>query len=125
VDKTAIIYAGIGVAASALFRIIPILLQRWSEARAKAKEAKLFAFLAQHSPESARHRSRGTVPDTRRSTTDAQALPALEGQLRNAIFNADTRERLIKDALRHANGNRAAAIRKVLSDLHAENNRWS
>jgi hypothetical protein len=52
-------------------------------------------------------------------------LSALEAQLRNAIFDAHARERLVKDALRHTGGDRTAAIRRVLSDLHAENNRWS
>lgn len=49
----------------------------------------------------------------------------LERHLSTAIFDRGARERLVADALRHTGGNRAAAIRKVLSDLENENWRWS
>jgi hypothetical protein len=49
----------------------------------------------------------------------------LERHLSTAIFDPGARERLVADALRHTGGNRAAAIRKVLSDLENENRRWS
>jgi hypothetical protein len=41
------------------------------------------------------------------------------------ILNPDARERLVQDALPTTHGNREAALRKVLDDLHADNNRWS
>jgi hypothetical protein len=45
--------------------------------------------------------------------------------LRNAILNANARERLVKDAMRATGGDRSAAIRKVLRDLHEADKRWS
>jgi hypothetical protein len=65
------------------------------------------------------------VPEVRRESRPAAAPSALESRLRVAILSGDARERLIKDALTTTGGNREAAIRKVLDDLHAENNRWS
>jgi hypothetical protein len=54
-----------------------------------------------------------------------QTVSRLETELRLAILSPSARERLVQDALRIANGNREAALRRVLDDLHAENNRWS
>jgi len=68
---------------------------------------------------------RSSVPEVRRDVRQAAVDPALEAQLRAAILSADARQRLVQDAMTVTKGNRAAAIRKVLSDLHAENNRWS
>jgi hypothetical protein len=45
--------------------------------------------------------------------------------LRNAVLNANARERLVKDAMRATGGDRTAAIRKVLRDLYEEDKRWS
>jgi hypothetical protein len=44
--------------------------------------------------------------------------------LRTAIFDPAARERLIRDAMRTTGGDRVAAIRQVLRDLHADNARW-
>jgi hypothetical protein len=52
-------------------------------------------------------------------------LAALEGHLRNAILDPGARERLVNHAMRTSTGDRATAIRKVLADLHGENNRWT
>jgi hypothetical protein len=49
----------------------------------------------------------------------------LERHLRDAILNENARERLVNDAMRTNGGTRAAAIRKVLSDLGDEDKRWS
>jgi DNA-binding TFAR19-related protein (PDSD5 family) len=65
------------------------------------------------------------VPEVRRPATGGPQFAALEGQLRRAILSPDARERLVQNALRTTNGDRAAAIRKVLSDLFADNERWS
>jgi hypothetical protein len=64
------------------------------------------------------------VPEVRPATGAPQSA-ALEAQLSRAILSADARERLVQNALRTTNGDRPAAIRKVLSDLHADNQRWS
>ena len=124
-DKMTTTYAGVGLATCVLGFVGSILLQRRSRARAKANEAQINAFLARQPPGLAHQRLPGSVPNVRRSRRDGRALSALEAQLGNAIFDANARERLIRDALRHTGGDRAAAIRKVLNDLHAENNRWS
>ena len=124
-DKMTTTYVGVGLVTCVLGFVGWILLQRRSRARAQVNEAQLYAFLKRQPPGLAHQRLPGSVPNVRRSRGDGPALSALEAQLGNAIFDAGARERLIKDALRHTGGNRAAAIRKVLSDLHAENNRWS
>lgn len=62
---------------------------------------------------------KGSVPTTLKPKTD----PRLESELRSAILSADARERLVQDALRKTKGDRTAAIRRVLDDLRAENNR--
>lgn len=54
-----------------------------------------------------------------RSSTDS-----LEGRLRTAIFDAAARERLVREALPSTGGNRDEAIRKVLRDLAADNQRY-
>lgn len=52
-------------------------------------------------------------------------LAALERHLNTAILDPGARERLVSDALRHTGRDRAAAIRKVLTDLETEDRRWS
>lgn len=72
--------------------------------------------------------SRGSSPQTsiRRPQRDASRTDArLEAAFRSAILSSHARESLLQDALRKTNGDRTAAIRKVLDDLHMENNRWS
>ena len=56
---------------------------------------------------------------------EGSQLSALEGHLRSAVLDLNARERLVKDAMRDAGGNRAAAIRKVLRDLAEEDKRWA
>src|SRR5215472_5870897 len=69
--------------------------------------------IAQQSP--SRLRKRRPVPQ----------LAALEGHLRNAILDPGARERLVNDAVRTTAGDRAAAIGKVLADLHDDDKRWA
>jgi hypothetical protein len=71
---------------------------------------------------SARRPLAGSVPQVGRA---AGQLDMLERHLRTAIFDPGARERLVADALRRAGGNRAVAIRQVLSDLESEDRRWS
>jgi hypothetical protein len=61
----------------------------------------------------------------RRRPVQNPQLAALEGHLRNAILDPGARERLVNHAMRTSTGDRATAIRKVLADLHGENNRWA
>jgi hypothetical protein len=102
-NRVTAIYAGIGLAAFALALVGWAFLKRRSQARLLPPRSNVAKSSRRVSPEEAQ----------------------LEAQLRNAIFRAESREALIKDAMRSTSGNRAAAIRKVLNDLHADNNRWS
>jgi hypothetical protein len=65
------------------------------------------------------------VPEVYRRVSNEPQLSALEGQLRSAIFSAGARERLVQHALLTTNGDRVAAIRKVLEDLSKDHKRWS
>lgn len=69
--------------------------------------------------------SRPRAPAPGAHATADPALAALEGHLRNAILDAAARERLVCEAMRSVGDHRAAAIRKVLRDLHDEDKRWS
>jgi hypothetical protein len=129
VDKTATIYAGVGFAAWALAIVGCTLLLRKSKARPKAEASVSRAGTAPPSPESGRQRSTpscssGSVPAFHRPASSGPQLSVLEGQLRSAIFSAGARERLVQHALRKTNGDRVAAIRKVLNDLAEENKQW-
>ena len=64
-------------------------------------------------------------PGNLKPSVAVQTVSRLEAELRLAIFSPDARERLVQHALQITKGDRAAALRKVLDDLHAENNRWS
>lgn len=97
------------------------ILGRRSSARQRADKQLLDAVIQKQSAGSIR-RSSGSVPHAGRATGQ---LALLEGDLRNAIFDPGARERLVKDAIRATGGDRAAAIRKVLSDLEREDKRWS
>ena len=124
-DRITTIYAGVGVATCAL-ALVGRALQQRSRARARSNEALLNFMLQGQSAGPGPQPRRGSVPDARRPTGDRAQISGLEARLRSAILSADARERLIKEALNHtAGGDRAAAIRKVLSDLEAEHNRWS
>jgi hypothetical protein len=118
---TTTIYEGAGLVVSAIAVLGGILLR----ARSGANKNLLDAIVAAQSPGSGHQRQSGRVPDVRPSKGGGPQLSALEGHLRSAILNPQARERLIKDAMRTTGSDRTAAIRKVLSDLHAENNRWS
>jgi hypothetical protein len=77
----------------------------------------LDAIIERQSPKSSRHSKAPLAPA-------GAGLAALEGHLRTAILDPTARERLISAA--QASGrDRAAAIRKVLSDLQQEDKRWS
>src|SRR4051812_7545806 len=67
----------------------------------------------------------GSVEDTHQITRAGPGVAMLEAHLRNAILDPGARNRLINEATKGTRGDRAAAIQKVLNDLHAENNRWS
>ena len=131
-DRITTIYAGVGVATCAL-ALVGRALQQRSRARARSNEALLnfmlqgqYFMLQGQSAGPGPQPRRGSVPDARRPTGERAQISGLEARLRSAILSADARERLIKEALNHtAGGDRAAAIRKVLSDLEAEHNRWS
>ena len=64
----------------------------------------------------------GTVP---KAGKPSRQLALLEGHLRIAILDPGARERMVAQAMRSVGSDRAAAIRKVLADLEAENKRWS
>jgi hypothetical protein len=125
-DTTTAIYAGVGLAGCAL----AILHRLRIPDRSNAKDIQKHPGIAQPSPESARQRQTrsrlsGSVPEVRRPASGGPDFAALEGQLRAAILSADARERLVQHALQTVNGDRAAAIRKVLNDLSSDNKRWS
>ena len=48
----------------------------------------------------------------------------LEAEFRSAILSPEARESLLQDALRKTNGDRVAAMRRVLEELHGDNERW-
>ena len=118
---TTTIYAGAGLVVSAIAVFGGILLR----VRSGANKNLLNAIVAGQSSGSGHQRQSGSAPDVRPAKGSGPQLSALEGHLRSAILNPQARERLIKDAMRTTGTDRSAAIRKVLSDLHAENNRWS
>jgi hypothetical protein len=119
------IYLGIGLTACVLALIGWSLLRRKASAQ-PSDEDLLDAIIARQSPGSGRQRQRTPRrgPDVRQSAASGPQLSALEGHLRNAILDASTGERLLKDAMTSGVG-RASAIRKVLRDLEEEDKRWS
>ncbi len=124
------LYVGLGLAACALAFVGRHLLSRRPRTRPDANAILLDAIIAQQSPDLGRQHpatraSSRSVPDLPRSADGGPQLAALEGHLRNAVLNANARERLVKDAMRVTRGDRVAAIRKVLRDLHEEDARWS
>jgi hypothetical protein len=112
-NSSVVIYLGAGLAACALVLVGWVLGRRSS--------VRPHAVIQKQSAGSGRQ-SFGSVPHAGRATDQ---VARLEGHLRNAIFDPGARERLVKDAMRGTGGNRAAAIRKVLSDLEREDKRWS
>ena len=109
------IYVGVGLAACALV-LVGWVLGRKSNVRPRGDSNLLDAIIERQSPGS-RRRAAASVPQGGRTTGQ---LALLEGHLRNAIFDPGAQERLVRDAMCSTGGDRAAAIRKVLSDLERE-----
>lgn len=129
-DTTTAICAGFGLAACAIAIAGQLGLSHRSRTRSTTETIRNPWSTPKPSPDAARQRptrSRpsGSVPDVRRPTSGGPQLAALEAQLRTAILSAGARDRLVQDALKTVNGDRDAAIRKVLNDLADENKRWS
>jgi hypothetical protein len=102
----------------------------WFRAQSRSDTPLLDLMIDQQSRHSARGRSKETaslrnISSFRQQRKAAPQLAMLERHLRNAILDENARERLVNDAMRTNSGTRAAAIRKVLSDLGDEDNRWS
>jgi hypothetical protein len=123
-DATTTIYASLGLAAGALALVIWAFFHHRSKMRSNTNGTLLEAIIERQSPSPGIPRPHRSVPNVHRATGSLQN-PALEGHLRTAILSADARERLIADAMRSTGGSRTAAIRKVLSDLHGDDKRWS
>jgi hypothetical protein len=124
--EIAVVYASLGVASLVLI-VFPVF-RRHSRERSDAR--LLETILAQQSPGSGRQHEPSPVSSRRdrpaqRPQPASPQLSALEGHLRNAVIDAGARERLVGDAMRATGGDRVAAIRKVLRDLHEEDKRWS
>jgi hypothetical protein len=127
---TMAIYAGVGLAGCALAIAGPFVLPRKSRTPSNTQTVQAHPNVARPSPKAGKQRpkisrSSGSVPEVRRPGDPGPQATALERHLSNAILSLDARERLIQHALPTVKGDRVAAIRKVLSDLHNENNRWS
>lgn len=54
----------------------------------------------------------------------AKSLSALEGELKQSVFDPSARERLIKDAMQRRKVDRQSAIRIVLEELRDEHDRY-
>jgi hypothetical protein len=124
------LFLGLGLAACALALIGRPLSWRKARAWVDPNASLLDAIIARQSPPSERRRATTRAlerrePDACKSMAGGPELSVLEGHLRNAVLNAPARERLVADAMWTTGGNRAAAIRKVLRDLHDEDKRWS
>jgi len=120
-DTTTAICVGIGLAAWVFALVGWSILRRRSRAQSP-NENLLDAIIERQSPGSGPSRS---VPDACRPAGSGPQLSALEGHLRNAVFDVKARERLVQDAMQAVGGSRAAAIRKVLRDLDEEDKRWA
>jgi hypothetical protein len=129
------IYLGLGLAACVFVLIGRPFARRKTRARLDPgasvlddRNASLLdTIIARQSPASSgpiRAPAR-SEPDAYRPVRSGPQLSVLEGHLRNAVLDAPARERLVADAMRATGGNRAAAIGKVLRDLHDEDKRWS
>ena len=129
-EPTTSIYVGIALAACAIALAGRSLLRRGSRTRSSASRNLLNTIIAQQSAGSrypapvASGLSR-RVAGAARPAQGGPELAALERHLRTAILDPNARERLVKDAMRKTGGGRAAAIRKVLRDLHDQDKRWS
>lgn len=115
----------IGLATTAVILIGLLLLRRRATIGIPMRVASPIPASQQAAPP----RPRAQIPATRSVPTVKRAASAsnsaLERHLRTAILSPDARERLLRDAMRKTGGDRNAAIRKVLDDLHAEDRRLS
>ena len=100
------------------------LLDRRNSKTQPGADEKLLAAIIERPPQGSVGQ-RPTATDARRPAEGGPRIAALEGHLRNAVLDANARERLVKDAMRATGGDRAAAIRKVLRELYDEDKRWS
>ena len=106
-----------------------LLLRRKAPSDRKAppdNAGLLDAIIARQSPPSTlgQRQQRRPAPTQQRRPAQNSQLATLEGHLRHAILDPGARERLVNDGMRTTAGDRAAAIRKVLADLHGEDKRW-
>ncbi|HUB15561.1 MAG TPA: hypothetical protein VMB34_26665 [Acetobacteraceae bacterium] len=135
-DTTIVAGIAIGLSLGAILLSAWTLLARRSRSKADARLLqRILANQATTSPAPAAttspappppvRRAGGSVPPTSRRASPDTHLAALERHLRTAILSPDARERLVKDVMRSTGRDRAAAIRRVLDDLHAEDKRWS
>ena len=115
-DTSIAIYLGIGLAACALV-LLAFVLGRKS-GRSRTNKALLETIIGgkPQAPQGARRVPKAGKPSGQ--------LALLEGRLRTAILDTGARERMVTQAMRSTGGDRAAAIRKVLADLEAEDKRW-
>ena len=129
-QATTAIYVRILLAVCAVALVVSALVRRRAGARSSANKDLLNAIIERQSAGSRLNHpgtfgSSGLATAPPRAAQPGSQLAALEGHLRTAILDAGARERLVRDAMRVVGGNRAAAIRKVLHDLHDEDKRWS
>ena len=105
-DTTTAVYVGVGIwlAAYVLVLVVWSLLRRRSRTQSP-NENLLDAIIEQRSPGSR------PPPGTYRMSA---------GRREEGCLDPNPKERLVKDAMRIADGGRAAAIRKVLRDLGDE-----
>jgi hypothetical protein len=124
-DTSIVTYIDLGLAGCGL-ALGGWVFGRRSRTRPASGKDLLTAAIKRQSPRARspalRRSSSGNVPSVVRPMGH---LASLERHLRTAIFDPGARERLVGDALRSAGGDRAAAIREVLSDLENEHKRWS
>jgi hypothetical protein len=93
-DTTTAICVGIGLAAWVFALVGWSILRRRSRAQSP-NENLLDAIIERQSPGSGPSRS---VPDACRPAGSGPQLSALEGHLRNAVFDVKARERLVQNA---------------------------
>jgi hypothetical protein len=122
-DTTTAVYVGVGIwlAAYVLVLVVWSLLRRRSRTQSP-NENLLDAIIEQQSPGSGPSSGAYRMSAGRRE--EGCSSQQLEGHLR-AILDPNAKERLVKDAMRIADGGRAAAIRQVLRDLDDEGKRLS
>lgn len=124
-DTTPAIYVGMALVAGAVALVGLIIHRRKFYARSDANESLLDSIIEKQSPKPGRRPVSRLAPVAGRSGRGEIRLSVLEGHLRNAILDRSARERLVNAAMRATGGDRPAAIRRVLDDLHNEDKRFS